>query len=288
MMQRVLSLVIKLVVLSSVLAAVPGSAAPPPPAFTPASLDKPIDGYDMRPVFQLWRYWVESRKGPVTESLLAEPEMISGLQHFGRLLRFKRNNDFGHYLTGEIRAYCVPVPRAPHFAVSGSCVYVLRRAYVAFDAASYGESNPVSDWTRTKFDAGSLVQHLRASGLPASTNWWLADRSVLFLTAPSPTAVLTSNAQIVRVDSSECPNMEAAIKAVEGQPLDAGIDFPTVGIDEQFRPTVPHALTTEYSIYLRANGGPYVIEGRGGLAEKLVTPILGAVDQCEQLRNDAG
>lgn len=274
----------KVLVLSAALSVFPTRAAPPPPVLTPPELDEPVDGYDMRGPYQIWRYWVESRKGPVTEALLAEPEELAGLTSFGLLLRFKMNNDFGHYLTGEIRSYCEPRPDARYTPLPGSCIYVLRRAYVPLNAASYGEPNPLSEWTRANFDAQQLARHFREIGLTPGSNWWSADREAMFVSAASPRAVLAANAKVIRLASTECPQMQAAIEALEGQSLGAAIDFVAVGRDEQLRPPRPHAVRSIYTIHLRADEGPYTVEGWAGPAARMANPILNAADKCERDR----
>lgn len=257
-------------------------AAPPPPVRTPPALDQPVNGYDMRVPFQLWRYWVESRKGPVTEALLAEAEDLAGLEHFGRLLRFQKSNDFGHYLTGEIRAYCQPTHGARYTPIAGSCVYVLRRAYVPLDAATYGEPNPLSEWTRTNFDAEELAAHFRKIGLGPSTDWWFADREAMFATTRSPRAVLIGNAVVIRLDSTECPQMKAAIAALEGRALGASVDFVAVGKDDHLQSPNPHSIRSNFIVYLHADGGAYTVEGWAGPAARMATPILDAADTCER------
>lgn len=236
----------------------------------------------MRLPFQLWRYWVESSKGPVTEALLAKPETLEGLKPFAVLLRFKRFNDFGHYMTGEIRSYCPPSASIQLGPPPSGCRYVLRRVYVPLDAASYGKPNPLSQWTIAHFDAGALARHFRTSEIAPEANWWSMDRATLFAAAPSPRDVLTDNAKIIRLDSVQCPQMLAAIEALEGQPLGAPTDFMTIGNDSQIRPPPPHSVTTVYSVQLRADGGFYSVEGSAGPPRWLASPILAAADMCER------
>jgi hypothetical protein len=262
-----------------------GIAAPPPPAPSPPELDQPVNGYDMRQAYQIWRYWVEGQKGLVTEALLAEPEAMEGFKYPALLLRFTKHNDFGHFLTGEFRSYCRTADdgRTP---ISDSCHYRLRRAYVPLGAATYGEPNPLSEWTRNNFNAKALARHFRAIGLGANTNWWLADPEKMFATAPSPKAVLTANAVIVRLDSRECPQMGHAIEALEGKPLKVGIDLATVGTDDDLNLPGPHAVTSTIKVYLRAAGSPFTMEGSGGLLEELASSIFTAADACEDARRE--
>ncbi len=165
----------------------------------------------MRTPYQLWRYWVERQKGPVTEALLRQPDQLEGLKRFDLLMRFTRHSDFGHFLTGDLRGYCKPSTPNGYTPVPGSCRHVLRYAHVPSPASGGRPPNPVAEWTRTHFDAPALTRHFRAIGLGPDTEWWGADLESMFAAAPSPQAMLAENAVIVRVDSTECPQMEEAI-----------------------------------------------------------------------------
>lgn len=262
-----------------------GAAVPPPPALSPAILDQPVDGYDMRGPYQVWRWWVEQQKGPVTESLLAQPDSIEGLKPFGLLLKFTKHNDFGHFLTGEVRGYCRPALPNQFTAIPGSCRYLLRWAYVPLDAASYSEPNRLSQWTIENFDAAALARHYRKIGLAPDTDWWQADRDLMFAAAPSPQAVLRESAVVERLDSVECPQMGLAIEALEGQPIDQRIDLPAVGKDGKLLPPRPHSVRSNFRIYLRADGSAFSMEGSGGPIAKMANPILAAAEECAEARN---
>ena len=80
------------------------SAVPPPPALEPPELSQVIEGYDLSAPFQLWFYWVESRKGEVVQSLLSQPDELPGERTIGPpIFTFTRTNDYGRYMSGEIR-----------------------------------------------------------------------------------------------------------------------------------------------------------------------------------------
>jgi hypothetical protein len=169
---------------AALLAAGPaGAQVPPPPAPTPPELAQRIDGYDLAPLFQIWRSWVEEQKGAVTEALLAGPEQIEGERINGPpILHIAWYNDFGHSETADIRVYC---PSAlPYGVTLESCHYRLRRAGVPLGAASYGQGNPLSRWMQASFDAHRVAARLRALALPPETNWWQGDRARIFAVLP--------------------------------------------------------------------------------------------------------
>ncbi len=259
-----------------------GAAAPPPPVPPPAALNRSFDGYDMRQPYQIWHWWVERQKGPVTEALLSEPHTIDGLKPFGLLLRYTRHNDYGHYLTGEIRGYCEPDQSSGFDPKPGTCRYIMRRAYVPLDSASYKVDNPLSEWSRANFNASGLARHFRDMGLGPRTDWWMADWEKMFAKAPSPDAVLRENAVIARLDSVECPAMGQLIEALEGQPIPATVDLATVGSDDKLLPPAPHANIMMFKLYLRADGDAYSLEGSGGPLAKMASPILEAANACEK------
>ena len=264
-------------------AAAPALAAPPPPALVPDALKQPVEGYDLETPFQIWRYWVESQKGAAVDALLETPDAIEGEQAFAEpLLKFTKENDFGHYLTGEVRAYC----RKGQPSLARSCHYRLRRGFVPHNAATYGEDNPLSRWTRESFDARALAGHLRASGLGPGTDWWRADRAKMFAAFPSPLPVLKEHATIVRLDSRDCPAMGAAIAALDKKRIDWRLDIATVGEDAKVEPPWPHSIRVTHSLRILVPGKASIvtIEGTGDALETLVGPILDAADECEKAR----
>lgn len=261
-------------------------AAPPPPVPTPPALKEKIDGYDMYPVYQYWRRWVEMQKGPVTIAKLAEQEDIPGFKPKGTILTFTKHGDFGHYVSGEIRTYCRIDPDNRHGDLGG-CYFVLRRAFVPLEAEGYNVQNPLSDWTKENFDPAALIRHFKDIGFTADTPWYDVDRDAVFTKSPSAYNVLMENAVTIRLDSKECPEMGEAIEALEGQMLDTKIDFYGVGTDQKRIVPGPHATTINYEINLQANGGFLSLHGSGGLVAELAHPILTIADVCENARNSA-
>jgi len=258
-------------------------AAPPPPAPTPPALRQPVDGYDLLIPWQLWIYWVEGQKGAAADALLADAETIEGERAVGPpILRFTKTEDFGHFLTGEVRVYCRAKP--PHGFEAGSCHYRLRRAYVPLAAGPFKGDNPVAKWTRDNFDAARLTRHFRETGIAPGADWWRIDRAKLFATMPSPAQVLTENATVVRLDSRDCPAMGAAIEALDGKTASWRMDMLAVGRDGESTPPAPHSVMTEYSLTISAPGraGRVTIKGAGDEIESLVAPVLDAADACEK------
>ena len=265
----------------SMLSASTSGAQPPPPALTPPELDNPYDGYDLRTPYQLWRYWVEGQKGPVTQALMAEPDTLPDEGAFGRpLITFKAFGDLGHFLTGDLRAYCRRKP--PHDFDRDNCHYVLRRAFVPAAAASYGTENPLSTWTRQNFGPETLAKRFKAAGVAPDINWWFADRQALFARQPSPAVVLKSLAKVIRVDSRDCPALAKAIDAMETRRLDLPADFWAVGPKGQLVAPAPHATQWLYALNLMAAGHAVTVEGDGPQVTDIVNPVFDAAQACEQ------
>lgn len=277
-MTRILRTALALLALTPALAV----AAPPPPAPMPPALQQPVDGYDLQVPWQLWIYWIEGQKGAATEVVLAEPDAIDGERPWGApILRFTKTEDFGHFLTGEVRVYCRP--KKPYGFEDGSCHYRLRRAFVPLPAGPYKGDNPVSAWARDNFDTARLTRHFREAGIAPDTDWWMTDRRRLFATMPSPAQVLIDNATVIRLDSRDCPAFGRAIEALDGRTARWRMDMLAVGRDGELTPPAPHSVMVEYSLTISAPGraGRVTIKGAGDEIERLVAPVLDAADACE-------
>lgn len=259
------------------------SAAPPPPVPTSPELELPIDGYDMRPVRQRWRYWVERQKGPVTLALAKGPRFHEGVRRSGAIFSFEKGNDFGFYLAGEMTSYCSSNDE-DRVGTLENCHYVLRRAYIPLPAEGFRNPNPVSDWTQENFDPYALAKHFRETGVEPDIDWWFADMEQLFASAPSASEILSENAVVISLDSQECPEMGEAILALEGRVIDEKIDLRGIGLDERMRPPAPHATQTRYTLAARGVGRSLTLTGWRGPVEKMLAPILSAADKCEKAR----
>ncbi|KRA74636.1 hypothetical protein ASD89_10035 [Caulobacter sp. Root656] len=266
----------------SLLVVASAPAQPPPPILSPPELDKPYDGYDLRTPYQLWRYWVENQKGPVTEALMAQPDSLPDEGAFGSpLITFKAFGDMGHFLTGDLRAYCRRKP--PYDFDRDNCHYVLRRATVPVAAASYGTENGLSTWTRQNFGPEKLARHLKAAGFAPDIDWWIAaDRQTMFAEQPSPAALLKSQARVVRVDSRDCPALAKAIGAMETRRLGLPVDFWAVGPKGVLDPPPPHATQWLYVLNLIVAGHAVTVEGDHALMSDIVDPVFKAAQACEQ------
>ena len=255
-------------------------AAPPPPAPSPAELASPIEGYDLRTLYQLWRYWVEAHKGAAADRLLASPDVVEGYAAAGRpFLRFKKMNDFGHFMSGEVRSYCPAA--AAGGRVEDSCHFRLRRAYVAAEAGDF-DANPVSRWTRESFDAAKIVARVKALALPPQTDWWRADRQAIFSALPSPLEMLAANATLARLDSRECKRLAVAVSAMDEERLSWRTDVRSVGSDTERVYPGPHSIHPVWSLdIVTPSGGSATIEGSGKDLHAIVGPVLAAADACE-------
>ena len=268
---------------ASLAASVAWGGVPPPPIPSPPEFDQPVDGYDMRTPYQLWRFQIEAQKGAAADELRATPEPIAGELSIGPpLLRFTFHNDFGHYLTGQIQAYCAPMGR--YGFDPATCHYVLRRAFVPADVAGYGADPALSQWMRQTFDAPALARHFHALGLAPDTDWWFADRAAMFSAMPSAVPLLKAHATIVRLDSRDCQAMGKALGDIDGARLGQPIDLMAVGPDRKLEVPAPHATRAVYTLRTNLDGGALTLEGAAPALRSLVDPVLEAADACEKAR----
>jgi hypothetical protein len=268
------------------LAVAPVAGAPPPPPIVPEAFRGSFDGYELEPLYQFWRSWIEAQKGPVTDKLLAEPEILPGEATFGApLLKYFVFNDFGHAVTADLRAYCRPAK--PYGFQKNSCHYRFRAAFVAAAAAVFGaeSENPVSLWMRDSFEPARLTRHLREAGLGPDTRWWTVDLTPIFAALSSPAAVLAENAEVVHVDSRDCVAMADAIVALEARRLGWHVDLFTVGKDAELHGSPAHASRFVYWLRIRTpQGSQATIEDDGRGVGRLVAPIIAAAQACHAPR----
>lgn len=253
-------------------------AAPPePPVPTPPELEQLYDGYDLRVVYQLWRYWIEGQKGEVTETLIAQPDTLPDeIAVAAPLMRFRASGDLGHFATGDLRTYCRPI--TPYGFDRATCHYVLRLATVP-TRVGFGDDAPTA-WMRRNFEPAKLAAHLKAEGLVPDTNWWLAPRERMFSQHPSATDMLSREGKVARMDSRACPAMSRAILAMETKRLDAPVDFWMVGPPGQLTPPPPHSVTWTYELELRIAGEGATLRSTGAWMRDIVGPVFDAARSC--------
>lgn len=259
----------------------------PPPILTPPELEKPVEGYDLRTPYQLWRYWVENQKAPVIEALIAQPDPSPEAPAVGRpLMRFTASGDLGLVMAGDLRSYCKR--KQPYGFDRESCRHVMRRVTIPVAAASYGDDNPLSIWTRENFGPERMARRLKAAGFAADTDWWMADRVKMFEDQPSPAELLRREARIERVDTVTCPAMAKAIAEMETKRIEAGVDFWTVGPETVPAPPRPHATRWRVTLEFMVKGGWVTIEDNGALLEPIAGPVLDAGEACFRAKAQAG
>lgn len=258
--------------------AVSAKAAPPePPVPTPPELERLYDGYDLRTLYQEWRYWIEAQKGAVTKAMLAEPDAFSGESPFGApLIRYGAYGDMGHFVSGDLRTYCPPIK--PYGYDRQACHYVLREARVPVNVG-YGE-DPPTVWMRRAFEPARFATYLKAQGLPPNTVWWRVDREKLFASHASAAEVLRAAGRINRVDSRTCPALAAAIRDMETRRLVAPVDFWTVGPETQLTPPSPHGVIWRYELNLVVDGQIATVESTGKWMTDVVGPVFDAARSC--------
>lgn len=253
---------------------------PPPPMLTPPELKQPIDGYDMSGPYEQWRHWIEARKGPVMDALLAAPAPPPpGEQAFGATqLRFKAHWDLGRFTTGDAQVYCRPKP--PYGFDQATCHVVLRRVQIPDDVGGLGGPNALSAWMQANFDAPALARHLRAEGVEPGANWWRVDRARMFAASPSPDAALKAGARLDRVDSRDCPAMAEAFANLDSSSIDLRFDMTGIGDDVVGQAPAPHSNFWTYTLSVRSDKGLTTIETDSWRIGDLVIPILKAAEAC--------
>lgn len=253
-------------------------AAPPePPIPTPPELDQLYDGYDLRTVYQLWRYWIERQKGEVTEAMIAKPDALPDETAIAApLMVFKGFGDLGQFISGDLRTYCRP--KQPYGFDRATCHYVLRSATVPVHVGF--EDDAPSRWMRKSFEPVRLAAHLKAEGLAPNTDWWMADRARLFAQHPSAAEMLRAEGKVARVDSRQCPAMAKAILAMETKTLAAPVDFWMVGEPATLIPPQPHGAIWTYKLELIVGGRGATIESSSPWIADVVGPVFDAARSC--------
>jgi hypothetical protein len=254
------------------------SAAPPePPVPTPLELDQLYDGYDLRGLYQIWRYWIEGQKGAITDAMLAEPDIFPGETRIGApLLKYSGAGDLGRFASGDLRAYCPPT--RPYGFDQAACHFVLREARVPVPAG-FGD-NPLTTWMRQAFAPASTAAYLKAQGLPPTSDWWMVDQARVFANHPSAAKALRAQGRIERIDSRNCPALAKAILNMETRRLDAPVNFWTVGEPTELIPPTPHGANWWYELDLLVDGEGATIKSTGRWMTDIVGPVFDAARSC--------
>ncbi len=257
-------------------AAAVSTAAPPPPPLYPDDLPRTLDGYDLGVVYSRYSFWIEGQKGAVIDAIMAEPTDVAGYRpQFAAPVSFTIYSDYGHFQSGDIRSYCRTTGEAQ--VDRSDCRFVFRT--VTIPAAAIDRAGPVGLFMRTSFDPAAVVASMKANGIAPDADLWRADGPQIFGTLPSPVKLLRDNAKVETVDSRQCPALNRALEAIEGQTLPQRIDIPLIGEDGPVPPPHPHAARREDKLTFVADGGSMTVTSWRVL-EPLLGPVYAAVDAC--------
>lgn len=265
-------------------AAVSTAAAPPPPPVYPNDLPQTLDGYPLGVVYSRYSFWIEGQKGAVIDAMMAEPADVAGYRpQFAAPISFTIHSDYGHARSGDIRSYCRV---ADETRVDRSdCQFVFRT--VAIPAAAIDRTGPVGRFMRETFNPAVVVATMKENAIAPDADLWRADGHKIFGTLPSPAALLRANAKVETIVSRQCPAMQRALEAIEGQTLPQRIDIPLIGEDGPVPPPRPHAARREDRLTFVADGGSMTVTSWRVL-EPLLGPVYAAADACLRDRARAG
>ncbi len=266
-------------------AAVSTAAAPPPPPVYPDDLPQTLDGYPLGVLYSRYSFWIEGYKGAVIDTIMVEPADVAGYRpQFVAPFSFTTYSDYGHFQSGDIRSYC---RTAGETQVDRSdCQFVYRT--VTIPAAAIDRAGPVGLFMRKSFDPPAVVAILKANGIAPDADFWRVDGHQIFGALASPAALLRDNAKVETIGSRQCPAMQRALEAIEGQTLPPRIDIPLIGEDGPVPPPRPHAARRENKLTFFADGGSMTVTSWRVL-EPLLGPVYAAADACLRSRlNTAG
>ncbi|WP_447757287.1 hypothetical protein [Sphingopyxis fribergensis] len=265
-------------------AAVSTAAAPPPPPVYPDDLPRTLEGYDLGVVYSRYSFWIEGQKGAVIDAIIAEPANVAGYRpQFVAPVSFTTHADYGHVQSGDIRSYC-RVADATQVDRS-DCRFVFRT--VTIPAAAIDRTGPLGLFMRESFDPAVVVASMKASGIAPDADLWRADGHQIFGALASPAKLLRDNARVETVDSRQCPAMQRALEAIEGQALPQRIDIPLIGEDGPVPPPRPHAAQRDDKLTFVADGGSMTVTSWRAL-EPLLGPVYAAADVCLRERPATG
>lgn len=264
----------------ALIAASGAAQVPPPPPVVPTEFREPVNGYDLAALYGLWRHWIEAHKDEAIDATLAQPPGEAARWSGPPIVEFSSYNDFGRYVAGQLRRYCVI---DQNISASSGCRIQMRRAYVPLSAAVYDETNAIADWMRGAFDPQKLTSYLRETGMAPDTDWWMADRAAIFAALPSPVPILRQHAELVVVESGDCPAMLASLEEIDATSVDWRVNLFGVGAEEKPpMPPRPHAVQTNYTLrFVAADGDQVTVEGGSAALQSMIGPTLQAAEECE-------
>ncbi len=265
-------------------AAIKAVAAPPPPPVYPDDLPQTLEGYPLGVLYSRYSFWIEGQKGAVIDAIMAEPADVAGYRpQFVAPVSFTAYSDYGHFQSGDIRSYCRAAGETQ--VDRGDCQFVYRT--VRIPAAAINNASPVGIFLRKSFDPVAVVASLKANGIAPDADFWRVDGHQLFGALPSPAALLRDNAKVETIDSRQCPAMQRALEAIEGQTLPQRIDIPLIGEDGPVPPPRPHAAQRENKLTFVADGGSMTVTSWRVL-DPLLGPVYAAADACLRSRLTTG
>lgn len=234
----------------------------------------------MAEALQVWRGWVEGRKGEAIKiALTTRPSLPDYRIVSGPFLTVTSGNDFGTFRMAEVWTVC---PLAVDRSDTSDCHYLYRKGTVPARVHEIGRpDNAVARWMVENFDVDAVVRALKAADVPADADMWLVGDEILFSGLPSPVPMLTENVEMVTVNSRDCPAFHEAVKSLDAGRVEWRTDLFGVGEDKALPPPRPHSIRESYGLRLRTETGAIDVSGSDDGLWDVVGPVLLAASACE-------